>query len=164
MAAISRTIHPPIKSSKTSFTQHQFSGLKTLFFYEHELGMKSCSREQTTLCPQQCMNQQSAWLLNHISTHPIKQWSTELGPKSRHKAHSRAIESIWLHLHSYITLLMVQNRDDYRNAQCGIHQLITFLSLRFRPGPHADVQNLLILLIRDRCQISPTLTLKVSSV
>lgn len=43
------------------------------------------------------MKQQSAWLLNHISTHPIKQWRTKLGPKSRHKAHSRAIESIWLH-------------------------------------------------------------------
>lgn len=58
--------------------------------------LKSCSAEKTALCPQQCMKQQSPWLLNHISTHPIKQWSFKLGPKSRHKAHSWAIESIWL--------------------------------------------------------------------
>lgn len=58
----------------------------------------SFTAEQTTRCPQQCMKQQSAWLLNHISAHPIKQWSTKLGPKSRHKAHSWAIESMWLHL------------------------------------------------------------------
>lgn len=34
---------------------------------------------RTTRCPQQRMKQQSAWLLNHISTYPIKQWENQIG-------------------------------------------------------------------------------------
>lgn len=52
-----------------------------------------------TVSPQRGMKRQSAGLLNHISTRPIKQWRTKLGPESRHGVHSWAIESLCLHPH-----------------------------------------------------------------
>lgn len=90
--------------------------------------------------PQQGMKQQSAWLLNHISTRPIKQWSARLGPKSRHKAHSRAIESIWLHPHLTSHSSWPRIHGNSRKAPRGIRQFITFLSLHWRPGLRADIR------------------------
>lgn len=52
-----------------------------------------------TVSPQRGVKQQSAGLLNHISTRPIKQWRTKLGPESRQAVHSWAIESLCLHPH-----------------------------------------------------------------
>lgn len=118
--------------------------------FEHYSRRKPFSAEQTTLCPQLCMKQQSAWLLNHISAHPIKQWRTKLGPKSRHKAHSWAIESVWLHSFLHHTHHWSRILEDSINAQCGIHQLITFLSMLSRPALHADVKNPLMLFVDFR--------------
>lgn len=52
-----------------------------------------------TVSPRRGVKQQSAGLLNHISTRPIKQWRTKLGPESRQRVHSWAIESLCLHPH-----------------------------------------------------------------
>lgn len=59
-------------------------------------GWKPCIGEKlAALC--KAVKQQYAWLLNHISTDPVKQRRTKLSPTSRHKEDSWAIESIKLH-------------------------------------------------------------------
>lgn len=50
---------------------------------------------------------------------------------------------------SYITLI-IGPESWKKNAQCGIHQLITFLSMLSRPALHADVKNPLMLFVDFR--------------
>lgn len=64
---------------------------------KRDLGGSARSRKPAALC--KAMKQQYAWLLNHISADPIKQQTTKLSPKSRHKEDSWAIESTGLHPH-----------------------------------------------------------------
>lgn len=105
--------------------------------FEAEFGAETLHELQKTLCPQKGMKQQSVRLLNHIRTHPIKQWSTKLGPKSRHKAHSWAIESSWPHP---LLLHHAPHGPESMATQRGIHR--RYHVLIFRPSLHADRQNL----------------------